>query len=113
MTSTADTLVPEPLWQATQPLLPIPLRHYGGRLAGTRGAVPVAGMVCATPGVSGTAAASGAVDVRGHVRRLGGRSAQDSTVRAVRTASNPTSPRSKPVVRWSLESAFALHRGLR
>jgi hypothetical protein len=40
MTSTADTLVPEQLWQAVQPLLPIPPRRYGGRLAGTRGPVP-------------------------------------------------------------------------
>ena len=31
MTPTADTLVPEQLWQAIQPLLPAPPRRYGGR----------------------------------------------------------------------------------
>jgi hypothetical protein len=30
MTSTADTLVSEQLWQAIQPLLPIPPRRDGG-----------------------------------------------------------------------------------
>jgi transposase len=30
MTPTADTLVPEQLWQAIQPLLPAPLPRYGG-----------------------------------------------------------------------------------
>jgi transposase len=31
MIPTADTLVPEQLWQAIQPLLPTPPRRYGGR----------------------------------------------------------------------------------
>jgi transposase len=31
MTTTIDTLVPEQLWQAIQPLLPPPARRYGGR----------------------------------------------------------------------------------
>src|SRR6266498_544926 len=31
MTTTADDLVPEQLWQAIQPLLPTPPRRYGGR----------------------------------------------------------------------------------
>jgi transposase len=31
MTATADTLVPEQLWQTIQPLLPTPPRRYGGR----------------------------------------------------------------------------------
>jgi transposase len=31
MTITADTLVPEQLWQAIQPLLPAPPDRYGGR----------------------------------------------------------------------------------
>ena len=31
MTTTIDTLVPEQLWQAVQPLLPTPPRRYGGR----------------------------------------------------------------------------------
>jgi transposase len=31
MTTTADTLIPERLWQAIQPLLPAPPRRYGGR----------------------------------------------------------------------------------
>jgi transposase len=31
MTATTDTLVPEQLWQAIQPLLPAPPRRYGGR----------------------------------------------------------------------------------
>jgi transposase len=31
MTLTADTLVPEQLWQAIQPLLPASPRRYGGR----------------------------------------------------------------------------------
>jgi hypothetical protein len=31
MTPTADTLVPEQLWQAIQPLLPTPATRYGGR----------------------------------------------------------------------------------
>jgi hypothetical protein len=54
MTSTADTLVPEQLWQAIQPLLPIPPRRYGDRLAGTRGPVPGRrDGVCATPGCLG------------------------------------------------------------
>jgi len=91
MTSTADTLVPEQLWQAIQPLLPIPPRRYGGRLAGP---VPGRRDGVRDARVSGTAAASGAVDVRRHVRRLGGRSAHDSAVRTARTASSPTSPRS-------------------
>ena len=91
MTSTADTLVPEQLWQAIQPLLPIPPRRYGGRLAGH---VPGRRDGVRDARVSGTAAASGAVDVRRHVRRLGGRSAHDSAVRTARTASSPTSPRS-------------------
>jgi hypothetical protein len=94
MISTADTLVPEQLWQAIQPLLPIPPRRYGGRLAGTRGPVPGRRDGVRDARVSGTAAASGAVDVRRHVRRLGGRSAHDSAVRTARTASSPTSPRS-------------------
>jgi hypothetical protein len=44
--------------------------------------------------------AIGAVGVRRHMRRLWGRSAQDSMVRTARTASRPTSPRAYPVVRW-------------
>src|SRR5215207_4282777 len=31
MTTTADTLIPEQLWQTIQPLLPTPPRRYGGR----------------------------------------------------------------------------------
>jgi hypothetical protein len=31
MTTTIETLVPEQLWQAIQPLLPIPACRYGGR----------------------------------------------------------------------------------
>jgi transposase len=31
MTSTADTLVPDQLWRAIQPLLPTLPRRYGGR----------------------------------------------------------------------------------
>ena len=31
MTPTADTLVPDELWQAIRPLLPTPPRRYGGR----------------------------------------------------------------------------------
>jgi transposase len=31
MPTTADTLVPDDLWQAIQPLLPTPPRRYGGR----------------------------------------------------------------------------------
>jgi transposase len=31
MTTAIETLVPEQLWQAIQPLLPIPPRRYGGR----------------------------------------------------------------------------------
>ena len=31
MTTTADTLIPEQLWQTSQPLLPTPPRRYGGR----------------------------------------------------------------------------------
>jgi hypothetical protein len=31
MTTTIDTLVPDTLWQAIQPLLPTPPRRYGGR----------------------------------------------------------------------------------
>jgi transposase len=31
MTTTADTLVPQQLWQTIQPLLPTPPRRYGGR----------------------------------------------------------------------------------
>jgi transposase len=31
MSPTTDTLVPEQLWQAIQPLLPTPPRRYGGR----------------------------------------------------------------------------------
>ena len=31
MTPTADTLVPDDLWQAIRPLLPTPPRRYGGR----------------------------------------------------------------------------------
>jgi len=31
MSTTANTLVPEQLWQAIQPLLPTPARRYGGR----------------------------------------------------------------------------------
>ena len=31
MTPTADTLVPDELWQAIRPLLPSPPRRYGGR----------------------------------------------------------------------------------
>jgi hypothetical protein len=52
MTSAADTLVLEQLWQAIQPLPPIPPRRYSGRLAATRGPVPVRRMVSARrPGV--------------------------------------------------------------
>ncbi len=46
--------------------------------------------------ISGPVAAfvtSGAVGVCRHTRRLGGRSPQDSTVRIVKMASRPTSPR--------------------
>ena len=31
MTTTIETVVPEQLWLAIQPLLPIPARRYGGR----------------------------------------------------------------------------------
>jgi transposase len=31
MTTTVDTLVPDQLWQAIQPLLPTPSPRYGGR----------------------------------------------------------------------------------
>jgi hypothetical protein len=63
-------------------------------------ASPAPAVPCRSPGlcarcrVSGTAAASGAVDVRCYVRRLGGRRAQDRTVSAVRTTSSRNSPRS-------------------
>jgi hypothetical protein len=48
-----------------------------------------AGRPCAHLTRERTAAASGAVNPRRYVRRLGGRSAQDSTVSAVRTANSP------------------------
>src|SRR5918994_2525204 len=109
MTPTADTLVPDDLWQAIQPLLPAPPRRYGGRpriddraaLAGIiyqlRTGIPwrllpTASLAAAAPSPAGAGCATGSAPASGSSSTTG--CSTNSAATASSTGRVPASTRS-------------------